>query len=66
MKIKNAFGYAKDYIRIKCGLETPLSLVVFVSDRCNLKCRYCFWWKADRKPKEMSLEKYEKIAKSLA
>ncbi len=65
MKIKNAFGYAKDYIRIKCGLETPLSLVVFISDRCNLKCRFCFWWKADRKPQEMSLEKYEKIAKSL-
>jgi MoaA/NifB/PqqE/SkfB family radical SAM enzyme len=64
MKLSNIAEYSKNYINIKKGLKTPLYLILFVSDKCNLKCRHCFWWK-ERKNYELNIEEYEKISKTL-
>ena len=65
MKIKNIAKYIYDYSRIKIGLKTPVYIILFVSDRCNLKCRHCFWWKGKDEFNEISLVQFEKIATSL-
>lgn len=44
----------------------PVSLIFFVTSRCNLLCSHCFYWDELNKPKkELSLEEIEKITKSL-
>jgi MoaA/NifB/PqqE/SkfB family radical SAM enzyme len=64
MKPKRIFDYAKTYAAIKAG-RGPLSLIVFVSGRCNLNCRHCFWKQLPKKSEEMSVKEYEKIAANL-
>ncbi len=65
MQVKNIARYFNNYIRIKKGLESPLTLIIFVSDRCNLKCRHCFWWKQKKAVKELTIEQLTKIARSV-
>jgi len=51
-------------VAIKRGL--PVSLIFFVTSRCNLLCRHCFYWEELNKKKgELELPEIEKIAKSL-
>ncbi len=45
---------------------TPVSLIFFVTSRCNLLCTHCFYWAELNKPKkELSLEEIEKVSRSL-
>jgi MoaA/NifB/PqqE/SkfB family radical SAM enzyme len=47
-------------------LQTPTSIVFFITNRCNEKCKHCFYWaKLNKKITELSLGQIEKIAKSL-
>ncbi|HLV01374.1 MAG TPA: radical SAM protein [Acidobacteriota bacterium] len=44
----------------------PVSLIFFVTSRCNLLCSHCFYWEELNKPKkELSLEEVEKITRTL-
>jgi len=45
--------------------QMPLYLILYVTDRCNLKCSHCFYWDKLNKKNEIKLENIEKIAKSL-
>ncbi len=48
----------------KSGL--PVNLIAFVTSRCNLLCRHCFYWKElNQKKDELRLEEFETIARSL-
>lgn len=40
-------------------------LIFFVTNRCNAKCRHCFYWKNLNKKDELSLEEIGKISKKL-
>ncbi|RPI24322.1 MAG: radical SAM protein [Acidobacteria bacterium] len=49
---------------VKRGL--PVSLIFFVTSRCNLLCRHCFYWEELNKKKgELEFSEIEKIARSL-
>ena len=49
---------------IKQGL--PVNLIFFVTSKCNLLCRHCFYWEELNLPKnELSLDEIEKVARSL-
>ena len=51
-------------VAVKRGL--PVSLIFFVTSRCNLLCRHCFYWEELNKKKgELELPEIEKIARSL-
>jgi sulfatase maturation enzyme AslB (radical SAM superfamily) len=44
----------------------PVSLIFFVTSRCNLSCTHCFYWEElNKKKKELSLQEIEKISLSL-
>lgn len=44
----------------------PLSLVLFVTNRCNAACNHCFYWKElSREKEELSVARIGKLAKSL-
>ena len=40
-------------------------LIFFVTNRCNAKCKHCFYWKNLNQKDELSLEEIEKISKKL-
>lgn len=58
--------YIKFTPRIFFKRGPPLQLIFFVTSRCNLRCRHCFYWKELNHPdkKELTLEEIEKVAKN--
>ncbi len=49
---------------VKKGL--PVNLIFFVTSKCNLLCKHCFYWEELNLPKnELSLDEIQRIAKSL-
>lgn len=40
-------------------------LIFFVTNRCNAKCKHCFYWENLNKKDELSLEEIEEISKKL-
>ncbi|MDD5331706.1 MAG: radical SAM protein [Candidatus Nanoarchaeia archaeon] len=48
-------------------LKTPLNLVYYITNNCNLRCKHCFYWKNLNKnnKNELTQEELIKIAKSL-
>lgn len=45
---------------------TPTNIVFFITNRCNLRCRHCFYWKQlNDRTDEMNLEQIKVFASSL-
>lgn len=56
----------KMYLKVKNKLKTPLVLIYFITNKCNMQCKHCFYWKSLSKGKNiLNLEEIEKIAGSL-
>ena len=58
-------NYGINYLNVVKGLDTPLNLIHFITNRCNMKCSHCFYWKELNKKDEMSLQQIEILVKSL-
>ncbi|HSR53234.1 MAG TPA: radical SAM protein [Acidobacteriota bacterium] len=49
---------------VKGGL--PVNLIFFVTSKCNLLCKHCFYWdELNKKFGELTFEEIEKVARSL-
>ena len=48
------------------GLKTPVTLIFFVTSRCNLRCGHCFYWRDLNKATDdaLSLDEIRAIARS--
>jgi MoaA/NifB/PqqE/SkfB family radical SAM enzyme len=46
-------------------LKTPIILTYFVTNKCNAKCRHCFYWKELGKDEELQISEIEKVVQSL-
>lgn len=47
---------------------TPMNIGLFVTSRCNLRCKHCFYWKQIKQSankNELTLEEIKKISKNL-
>lgn len=63
--IKETLKYATGLAKI-WDKKTPAQLIFFVTNRCNSRCRHCFYWKnLNQKTDELSLAEIEKISKSM-
>jgi MoaA/NifB/PqqE/SkfB family radical SAM enzyme len=49
------------------GVQMPVYLLMFVTNRCNARCEHCFYWRElnTKIKEELSLEEYDKLARSL-
>jgi AdoMet-dependent heme synthase len=49
------------------ALETPKVLTFFITNRCNARCKHCFYWKElnSQKKQEMTLDQITSLVKSL-
>ena len=55
-----------NYIQVKNQLKTPLTLIHFITNDCNMKCEHCFYWKSiNTVEKELTLEEIERVVSSL-
>lgn len=56
--------YLKNLITKRGAL--PSALTYFVTNRCNLSCRHCFYWKSlNQEKNELSLSEIDKFSRSL-
>jgi len=64
--MKNKYlNYGINYLKVLKGLDTPLNLIHFVTNKCNMKCSHCFYWKELNQGNEMTLQQIENLVKSL-
>ena len=47
--------------------SAPVQLTLFVTSRCNIRCKMCFYWEPveNKASHEISLEEIDKISKSI-
>ena len=47
--------------------SSPVQLTLFVTSRCNIRCKMCFYWEPveNKSTQEITLEEVEKISKSM-
>jgi len=50
---------------MRASNKTPLYIIFFVTSRCNMRCKHCFFWKELNTMPEMSLSQIEKVSKSM-
>lgn len=43
----------------------PFEITVFLTSLCNFRCSHCFYWKELNKKDQLTLEEFQKIAKSM-
>lgn len=47
-------------------LKAPSSIIVYVTNRCNLRCGHCFFWDSlNKNAPELSVNEFERLADSL-
>jgi wyosine [tRNA(Phe)-imidazoG37] synthetase (radical SAM superfamily) len=71
-KISPAFSKDRVVLGERLPLDTPFSVNVSISERCNFKCNYCFrstkpsaLWAYTRSGRLMTMETFELVAKQL-
>ena len=56
--------YIKNYIH--AHTKSPREMIIFVTNKCNAKCKHCFFWKElNYDMEEMTIEQFKKIANQL-
>jgi len=63
--MKKYLNYGLNYLKVLKGLDTPLNLIHFVTNKCNMKCSHCFYWKELNQGNEMDINQVETFIKSL-
>ncbi len=56
------------YLKQQYGVRVrklPISMIHYVTDKCNAKCEHCFYWKSLGGKYEPSLEEIEKLVKGM-
>lgn len=47
-------------------IKTPENLIFFITNKCNARCKHCFYWKElNKKDSELTLSQIKKIVSSL-
>ena len=66
--LREPFVASISSLRVKKArnLKTPTSLVFFITNKCNARCKHCFYWKELNKAEyELNIDQIKKIANSL-
>jgi len=53
------------YIHTKKDFTKPVTFYGLVNERCNVKCRYCEYWRLPKYKDEMSIEEWQKALLSI-
>ncbi|MFO7883105.1 MAG: radical SAM protein, partial [Kosmotogaceae bacterium] len=65
--LSNSKGVKKDFlvflkvVRAKTGQKVFFYGSCDITNRCNLKCKHCYWWKNYDEEEELSIEQFEDV-----
>ena len=67
MKKKNFSNKYINFLYNGLTRSAPVQLTLFVTSRCNIRCKMCFYWEPveNKASHEISLEEIDKISKSM-
>ena len=64
INIHQTYNFARCFLNYKFGHPTPFQVHFEITDRCNLRCKFCDIWK--RKNEEVNLEQAKKIIDNIS
>ena len=66
-KFTNLFSKYSHFIYRGITKSNPVQLTLFVTSRCNIRCKMCFYWEPveNKSTEELTLSEIEKISKSM-
>jgi len=53
------------YLRFGYDFTKPVNFFGFINERCNVKCRYCAYWRLDHYQQEMTIEEWQRALLSV-
>jgi MoaA/NifB/PqqE/SkfB family radical SAM enzyme len=64
---KHTVSAAAEEIYLKTGLDStrPVTFYGLVNERCNVKCRYCEYWRLENYNQEMSIDQWKQALTSV-
>ena len=68
LQLPLAKGYCESKKKWAERLKSPVTLIFFVTSRCNLRCSHCFYWQEINKSfdEELSIDEIQKISRSFS
>jgi MoaA/NifB/PqqE/SkfB family radical SAM enzyme len=67
LALKHARGAVAEEIYLKTGYDAtkPVTFYGLVNERCNVKCKYCEYWRLPQYKDEMSIEQWQQALTSI-
>lgn len=61
MAVKHGYNHLAEalYLRSGADLTKPVSFYALINERCNVKCRYCKFWRLPEYKPEMTIEQWQ-------
>ncbi len=61
LALKHTYNHAAEELYLHTGKDVtrPVTFYGLVNERCNVKCRYCEYWRLPRYKDEMSIEEWQ-------
>jgi MoaA/NifB/PqqE/SkfB family radical SAM enzyme len=67
LAFKHTYSYAAEEVYLKTGQDftKPVTFYGLVNERCNVKCRYCEYWRLASYKDEMTIEQWQDALRSI-
>jgi MoaA/NifB/PqqE/SkfB family radical SAM enzyme len=67
LAFKHTYNYFAEELYIKTGrdITKPVTFYGLVNERCNVKCRYCEYWRLPKYKDEMTIEEWQRALLSI-
>ena len=61
LSLKHAYSHFAEELYLKAGTDItkPVTFYGLINERCNVKCRYCEYWRLPKYKDEMSIEQWQ-------
>ena len=67
LAFKHAYSHAAEeiYLKTEHDYTKPVTFYGLVNERCNVKCRYCEYWRLPTYKDEMTIDEWQKALLSV-
>lgn len=67
LALKHTYSHFAEELYLKGGTDItkPITFYGLINERCNVKCRYCEYWRLPKYKDEMSIEQWQKALLSV-
>ena len=65
--LKHARSHFLEEVYLRAGVDKTLPVAIYghVNERCNVKCRYCMWWRLPEYRDEMTIDQWKQALLSV-